>query len=204
MPFHLLFHFLSIPAPTYSPCSISTSQQAQSDPCTSHKRRLRESIEILMAAAVKTALYVICGGSAAVPRQRVWTLGTAMVTQWQMEMRWSKMTKKEGICEHMRAKFESPAGVFTCIQLSPRWFQLLQWSREPHPYRGFYPSIIEISVAHFLVLNGFVSLVKVTLCHSCQSESFLPPPCCSHRFRHTCTAQLTQHTGTSCTIRGAV
>lgn len=83
------------------PRSISTSQQAQSDPCTPHKRRLRESIEILMAAAGKTAFRAICGGSAAAPRQRVWTLGTVMVTQWQMEARWKEANeKKKRECAH--------------------------------------------------------------------------------------------------------
>lgn len=67
----LLFYALLIPAPTCSPCSLATPAppsrlRAALVPPTSG---LRESIEILMAPAVKTAFHAIRRGSAAAPRQ---------------------------------------------------------------------------------------------------------------------------------------
>lgn len=77
------------------PRPICASQQAQSGACTPHEQRLWECIEILIDPACKTAFRAIRGGSTAAPKQRVWTLGTATVMQWQMVARWSKANKKK-------------------------------------------------------------------------------------------------------------
>lgn len=164
---HLLFHALFMPAPTCSPCSLAPSAppsrlRATFVPPTSKSFRGILKYWWLLSAKPPS---VRSAGGPRLHRDRVWTLGIATVMQWQMELRWSEGTekKKEGMCTcvHMREKFEPPAGIFTCISWIPsRW---LKQAHEPHHNVDLYPSITEITVAHFLLWNDFVSPVKVTL-----------------------------------------